>query len=61
MIHNTGKEDKDQSAEVEQQGGIDTAGTKGTQSHNNDNEDKPVSAPPNTPAGQEAKKEASDD
>jgi hypothetical protein len=60
MFPDTDNEKQDQSTGNEQQGGIDAAGTKGTQSHNNNNEDKPVSPPPNTPSGEEAKKESSD-
>ncbi|HEX8332443.1 MAG TPA: hypothetical protein VF622_07450 [Segetibacter sp.] len=61
MTQNSGDEKQDQPAGAEPLGGIDTAGTKGTQPHNNDTENKPVSNPPNTPSGQEANKEASED
>jgi hypothetical protein len=57
----TDNDKQDHSTGTEQQGGIDTAGTKGTQSHNNNNEDKPVSNPPNSASGQEARKESSED
>jgi hypothetical protein len=61
MIPNSDHDKQDQSTGSEQLGGIDTAGTKGTQPHNNNTEDKPVSNPPNTASGQEANKEDSED